>query len=114
MSGNTEMPGTPEELTAFMDGLSFAPAPTPPEEKALLDSLPPAGSAVMVVRSVRLPLDLDQAVATAAKAAEVPKTTWIRQAIEMALAVQAEDDQPISRAEALRALTLLRPARHVA
>jgi predicted DNA-binding protein len=68
----------------------------------------------MVVRSLRLPLELDQAVATAAKATEVPKTTWIRQAIEMALAVQAEDDQPISRSEALRALTLLRPARHVA
>jgi hypothetical protein len=45
---------------------------------------------------------------------EITKTAWIRQAIEMALAVQADDDQPISRAEALRALTLLRPARHVA
>lgn len=114
MSGNTELPSTPEELTAFMAGLGFEPAPTEREEVALLDSLPPAGSAVMTVRSLRLPIELDQAVAAAAKAAEVPKTTWIRQAIEMALAVQAEDDQPISRAEALRALTLLRPARHVA
>ncbi|GIE86970.1 hypothetical protein [Actinoplanes regularis] len=114
MSGNSEMPRTPEELAAFMDELSFEPTATPQEEAALLDSLPPAGSAVMVVRSLRLPLELDQAVATAARSAEVPKTTWIRQAIEMALAVQAEDDQPISRAEALRALTLLRPARHVA
>ena len=114
MSENHEMPQTPEDLTAFMDGLTFDPAPDPQDEAALLDSLPPAGSAVMVVRSLRLPLELDQAVASAAKAAEIPKTTWIRQAIEMALAVQAEDDQPISRAEALRALTLLRPARHVA
>lgn len=55
-----------------------------------------------------------QAVAAAAKAAAVPKTTWIRQAIEMALAAQAEDDEPISRADALRALALLRPARRVA
>ena len=46
----------------------------------------------MVVRSLRLPVELEQAVAAAAKAAEVPKTTWIRQAIEMALAVQAEDE----------------------
>lgn len=97
-----------------MDGLSFEPAPAPHEEQALLDALPPAGSPVMVVRSLRLPVDLDEAVAAAAKATAVPKTTWIRQAIEMALAVQAEDDQPISRAEALRALTLLRPARRVA
>ena len=114
MNGNAEMPSTPEDLVAFMDDLTFEPEPTRQEEEALLDSLPPAGSAVMVVRSLRLPLELDEAVADAAKAAEVPKTTWIRQAIEMALAVQAEDDQPISRAEALRALALLRPARRVA
>jgi predicted DNA-binding protein len=114
MSPKNELPQTPEAVAAFMDRLSSEPAPTPQDEAALLESLPPAGSAVMVVRSLRLPLELDEAVAAAAKAAEVPKTTWIRQAIEMALAVQAEDDQPISRAEALRALTLLRPARHVA
>lgn len=114
MSGNTEVPHTPEEVAAFMDGLTFEPAPAHPDEAALLNALPPPGSSVMVVRSMRLPLELDQAVAAAAKAAEIPKTTWIRQAIEMSLAVQAEDDQPISRAEALRALTLLRPARHIA
>ena len=114
MSRDSELPHTSEDLIAFMDGLTFEPPPASQDEAALLDTLPPAGSAVMVVRSLRLPLELDQAVAAAAKAAEIPKTTWIRQAIEMALAVQAEDDQPISRAEALRALTLLRPARHVA
>ena len=115
MSHDDDVPRTPEQLAAFMAGLTFEPAPAAPrDEQALLDSLPPAGSPVMVVRSLRLPTELDEAVAMAAKAAEVPKTTWIRQAIEMALAVQAEDDQPISRAEALRALTLLRPARHVA
>ncbi|MET0415526.1 MAG: hypothetical protein ABW022_05840 [Actinoplanes sp.] len=114
MSRDNDVPQTGEQVAAFMDGLSFEAPPAPQEEQALLDSLPPVGSAVMVVRSLRLPIELDEAVAGAAKAADVPKTTWIRQAIEMALAVQAEDDQPISRAEALRALTLLRPARHVA
>ncbi|WP_250038037.1 hypothetical protein [Paractinoplanes maris] len=109
-----DVPQSAEQLAPFMDGLSFEPPAGPEDEQALLELLPPAGSAVMVVRSLRLPTELDQAVAAAAKAAEVPKTTWIRQAIEMALAVQAEDDQPISRSEALRALTLLRPARHVA
>jgi len=113
MSHDDDVPRTPEQVVAFMDGLTFEPAPSPEQEQALLDSLPPAGSPVMVVRSLRLSSELDEAVAAAARAAEVPKTTWIRQAIEMALAVQAEDDQPISRSEALRALTLLRPARHV-
>ncbi|MDY7090613.1 MAG: hypothetical protein SYR96_36670 [Actinomycetota bacterium] len=114
MSHDDAVPQTPEQLAAFMAGLTFEPPPPARDEQALLDSLPPTGSSVMVVRSLRLPIELDQAVASAAQAAEVPKTAWIRQAIEMALAVQADDDQPISRAEALRALTLLRPARHVA
>jgi hypothetical protein len=114
MSDDSGLPRTPDEVTAFMNDLTFGPAPTPDQEAALLASLPPAGSEVMVVRSLRLPLDVDQAVAAAAQAAGVPKTAWIRQAIEVALALQAEEDQPISRAEALRALTLLRPARRVA
>ena len=114
MSQNNELPQKAEDVAAFMDGLTFEPASAAEAEAALIEALPPAGSDVMVVRSLRLPLELDQAVAAAARAAQMPKTTWIRQAIEMALAVQAEDDQPISRAEALRALTLLRPVRHVA
>jgi hypothetical protein len=114
MSQNNELPQKTEDVAAFMDGLTFEPASAAEGEAALIEALPPAGSDVMVVRSLRLPLELDQAVAAAARAAEMPKTTWIRQAIEMALAVQADDDQPISRAEALRALTLLRPVRHVA
>jgi hypothetical protein len=58
--------------------------------------------------------ELDQAIADAAKSAEVPKSAWIRQAIEPALAMQADHDEPISRAAALRALTLLRTIRPVA
>jgi predicted DNA-binding protein len=95
-----------------MDGLSFdAPPATREEEAALLSRLPAPGADVMVVRSLRLPVETDRAVQEAAQAAGVPKTAWIRQAIEAALALQAEEDQPISRADALRALTLLRPLR---
>jgi hypothetical protein len=59
-------------------------------------------------------MGLDQAVTEAAKAAGVPKSTWVRQASEVALATQADQYEPISRANALRALTLLRTIRHVA
>jgi predicted DNA-binding protein len=114
MSDKHGLPQTPEEARELMDRLTFDSPPTPDEEAALLAALPPHGSDVMVVRSLRLPLELDEAVSTAARAADVPKSTWIRQAIEMALAVQSEEDQPISRADALRALTLLRPIRRVA
>ena len=114
MKEKRELPQTPDELTAFMENLTFDPPSTPAKERALLESLPAAGSDVMVVRSLRLSTELDEAVASAAKAADLPKTTWIRQAIEMALAVQSDDDQPISRADALKALTLLRPIRRIA
>lgn len=105
-----DLPSTPDEAREVMDSLTFESAPASREdEEALLATLPPPGAEVMVVRSLRIPIDVDDAVAAAAKDAGVPKSTWIRQAIETALAMQA-DDQPISRADALRALTLLRPA----
>ncbi|HLL66304.1 MAG TPA: hypothetical protein VK453_11235 [Micromonosporaceae bacterium] len=114
MSEERGLPRTAEEVGAFMTGLTFEPPAGPRQEEALLAALPAPGSDVMVVRSLRLPIEVDQAVADAARVAGVAKTAWIRQAIETSLALQAEEDQPISRAEALRALTLLRPARHVA
>lgn len=113
MNDSRELPRTADEVHEFMNQLSFEELPTAQDEADTLASLP-AGSEVMVVRSVRLPMELDQAVANAAKAAEVPKSTWIRQAIEAALAMQAEQDEPISRADAVRALTLLRTVRPVA
>ena len=113
MNDKRELPQTPDDVGEFMDNLVFEELPTAQDEADTLASLP-AGSDVMIVRSVRLPLELDQAVADAAKAVEMPKSTWVRQAIEMALAAQAGQDEPISRADALRALTLLRPIRHVA
>lgn len=108
------LPHTPEEAAELMNNLRFDPPPTAREEAELLAGLPPAGSEIMVVRSLRLPLKVDESVATAAKACGLTKTAWIRQAIEMVLTMQDEDDQPISRADALRALTLLRPVRRVA
>ncbi|WP_213455270.1 hypothetical protein [Rhizomonospora bruguierae] len=114
MTDDRDLPRTPEEAAAFMGDLTFEPPMPPRQEAETLASLPPEGSEVMVVRSLRLPMALDEAVAAAAKSTGVTKTAWIRQAVEMALTMQAEDDQPISRADALRALTLLRPVRRVA
>ncbi|MEV0733432.1 hypothetical protein [Polymorphospora sp. NPDC050346] len=114
MSDDQALPRTPEEVANLMANLTFDPAPTPQQEAELLDSLPPEGAEVMVVRSLRLPIELDDAVTAAAKANGITKTAWIRQAIEIVLTMQAEDDQPISRADALRALTLLRPVRRAA
>lgn len=108
-----ELPRTPEEVRELLDNLTFEPQASHDEEAALLATLPPPGAEVMVVRSLRLPMEVDEAVVAASRAAGVPKSTWIRQAIETALAMQ-EDDQPISRADALRALTLLRSVHRAA
>src|SRR5688572_28577806 len=99
MNEKRQLAQTPDEVGEFMDNLEFEDLVTVQDEADTLASLP-ATSEVMVVRSVRLPLELDQAVADAAKAAGVPKSTWVRQAIEMALAAQADQDEPISRADA--------------
>jgi predicted DNA-binding protein len=108
-----DLPSTPDEARTLMDNLTFDRPLSAEEEQAVLASLPPRGAEVMVVRSLRLPVDVDEAVAVAARDAGVPKSTWIRQAIEAALALQA-DDQPISRADALQALTLLRSVHRAA
>jgi hypothetical protein len=84
-SDNQHLPSTPEEAAALMSHLTVDPPPTPEEEVELLASLP-AAAEVMVVRSLRMPIELDEAVTQ-------------------------PPDQPISRADALRALTLLRPVR---
>jgi predicted DNA-binding protein len=83
-----------------MDGLRFS------EEAAELPPTP--GDTVMVVRSLRLPQELDRRLKAVAEARRVPMSTLLREWIELELAA-LEDDQPISRADALRALANLRP-----
>jgi predicted DNA-binding protein len=94
---------------AFMDRLRFGPdveAPPPPD----------ADHPVMVVRSIRMPLELDSRVKTAATARGLTVSQMLREWAELELAA-LEQDRPISRADALRALAALRPlssaAKHV-
>jgi len=96
----TDLPERPEELGPFMDGLRFSDEPVQPP--------PRADDAVMVVRSLRLPLEMDKRLKAAAVARGVPMSTLVREWIELELTA-LEQDQPISRADALRALAALRP-----
>ena len=70
------------------------------------DEVPPR--APVMVRSLRLPFELDRRLKSAAKHRGVPTSTLVREWIELELTA-LEDDQPISRADALRALAALRP-----
>ena len=96
----TDLPERSEDVQPLMDSLQFTEEPA---------KLPPrAGDAVMVVRSLRLPLDLDKRLKTAAEDRGVAMSTLVREWIELELTA-LEQDQPISRADALRALAALRP-----
>ena len=95
-----DLPKRPEDIRAFMESLEF-------DGDAAEDEVPPRGAPVMV-RSLRLPFELDQRLKAAAKRRGVPTSTLVREWIELELTA-LEDDQPISRADALRALAALRP-----
>jgi predicted DNA-binding protein len=104
----SEFPKTAGDVAAFMDKLTYLdeepPADIPP---------PPADHDVMVVTSLRLPLALHERLKAAAEARGKPFSTLVREWIELELA-NLENDQPISRADALRALATLRPHRDIA
>jgi predicted DNA-binding protein len=96
----TDLPDKTEDVQPLMDGLQFSTEPA---------ELPPrSGDTVMVVRSLRLPVELDKRLKAAAEARGVPMSTLVREWIELELTA-LEQDQPISRADALRALAALRP-----
>src|SRR5690349_12681231 len=96
----TDLSDRPEDVQSLMDGLRFSDEPVQPP--------PRPDDTVMVVRSLRLPLDTDRRLKEAAVARGVPTSTLVREWIELELAA-LEQDQPISRADALRALASLRP-----
>jgi hypothetical protein len=89
-------PGVIDSLTVD----DSIPAASPPR--------PGGADQVMVPRSVRWPLELDLRVKSAAAARGLTMSQLIREWAELELA-GLENDQPISRSDALRALAGLRP-----
>ena len=99
---NDQLPQDPAGLSDLMAGLTFgADAPPPPRPN---DEATP----VMVVRSERWPLELDERLRAAAKARGISRSQLLREWVELQLA-ELEQDQPISRADLLRAIAGLRP-----
>ena len=96
----SDLPERSEDVQPFLDELQFS--------DETVETPPPPADPVMVVRSLRLPIELDRRLKAAAGARGVPMSTLVREWIELELAA-LEHDQPISRADALRALAALRP-----
>lgn len=105
-----QYPRTREEARAFMENLDFDPPASREKEDELLAQLPEKPPATMT-RSIRVTPELEERISEAALRAGVPKTVWMRQAIETALAEGEEDTRMVSLADVKRALSLVRPAR---
>lgn len=77
-----------EEISALLD--TMTPVPTTPEQQRELEAmLPPPGvpdAPLNVVRSLRLPEDLNRRLEEAAQAENIPASVFVRRAIESALA----------------------------
>lgn len=79
----------------------------PPREPDVPDD--ERSQTAVVVRSLRLPLQLDRRLRAVAERRGIPASTLVRQWVESEL-VALEDDQLISRADAVRALAAVRPS----
>ena len=78
----------PEQVSRMLDRLTAVPS-TPEDEAVLSAALPPPGipdAPLNVVRSIRLPEDLNGRLEAAAEAENIPTSVFIRRAIESALA----------------------------
>lgn len=101
-----------EELSAAAErllasDLSQMPKPSPTEEAVLRAQLPvvDADNPVMVVRSVRLPVELEQQIKAAADADGVTASEWMRTAAQRVLI--SRDEGLVSVTEAIQALKRL-------
>jgi hypothetical protein len=99
----SDTPQEAQEVAGLLDRLEFGDATVPPR------AAPPAADGeVMAVRSIRWSADFDARVKAAAKSRGVSVSQLVRDLVELELSVMG-NDQPISRADALRALAALRP-----
>ncbi|WP_431971687.1 CopG family transcriptional regulator [Nocardia sp. bgisy134] len=100
---NTEWPDTPEEVAALAARLEYSDEPVelPPT---------PGPEGIMVSRSLKMPIELDARIKTAAADRGITQSMLMRQLLETGLAA-IEHDHPISLTDAIRALSgLAKPA----
>ena len=70
--------------------------------------LPPPGSEVMIARSARIPIELDQWLRDTAERKGIRPSELARELMELGRTMYEADDHPVSLAEAMAALAALR------
>lgn len=110
MTEKQHYPGpTPEQVDALMDATDLVWEDVP-EAEAPPEVAEDEVKEASVVRSVRLPLDLDKRINAEAETRGVTRSELIRDWAYIQLS-ELSNDQPISRADALRALASIPPRR---
>jgi hypothetical protein len=93
----------PAEVQALMEDLTFTDETVPAGE------LPPADAPVKVVRSMRLPFEIDEELKAAAAAGGLKPGEFARELVESGLAQMRSEDRQVSLADVLRTLARMRP-----
>ena len=108
-------PQTPEQVSEFLDGLTFTEEPVADQD---VPAVLADGEDVLVPRSFKLPQRLDAVLDELARDRRVSKSELVRQYLEAAVVTdRANGEQTellIPLADAIRALTSLRPRPHTA
>ena len=108
-------PQTPEQVREFLDGLTFTDEPVADQD---VPAVLADGEDVLVPRSFKLPQRLDAVLDEIARDRRVSKSELVRQYLEAAVVTdRANGEQTellIPLADAIRALTGLRPRPHTA
>lgn len=91
-----------------MDALVFTDE-TPDPDPDAVPPRPQPGEEVKVVRSYRIPVELDTWLGAEAHARGITRSDLVRDLIELGRHTLTNADRPISLADAIRALTGIRP-----
>lgn len=100
----------PEQIAALMDDPDLVWEDVPADQAPPLlpaDQATP-DAATMTIRTVRMPQDLDQRITDEAAARGLTWSEMVREFVRTGVAA-LDDDQPISRADAFRALAGVHP-----
>lgn len=98
----------PEQVAALLDDPTLIWEDVPADQAPPVAQEQPADAETMVVRTVRMPQDIDRRIGEEAAARGLNWSEMVREFVRTSLAA-LDDDQPISRADALRALAGVHP-----
>jgi hypothetical protein len=94
----------PAEVKEFLEDLTFT------DDVVDAGELPPTDAPVKVVRSMRLPFEIDLELKVAAEARGLKPGELARELVESGLAQLRSEDRQVSLADVMRTIARMRPS----